>query len=312
MVLCCGGKGGSDSVVMNPEFKETKIPKLDEIFTDAKSVLDKAEGIRSGIEDAKADMMVLSGAHTFKDAKVNDALILFLASVGCDNGADKLAAPKIDMSAKPPCKMDFPSDFKMSDEHKEFQAALECFVKTLVSAPDQLTKIGEELTALSTKASEAVGTAKDDATEAGLGAMDAAKAVAAAAGNTKNLATAATKVTALGGAATEGAKSAKDMAAGLSDILSKGKELAGKADKAKSKMPEIAAGAGKEGKELLKPDELKKSQHLKLRNARLEDNRKLPSGDGEEGGDAPAAAAEEAPAAAEASPEQVKPEIADV
>lgn len=307
---CCGGRAGSESVVMNCEFKETKIPKLDEIFADAKSVLDKAEAIRSGIEDAKADMMVLSGAHNIKDAKINEALILFLASVGCDNGADKLAAPKIDMSAKPPCKMDFPSDFKMSDEHKEFQAALECFVKTLVSAPDQLTKIGEELTALSTKASEAVGTAKDDATEAGLGAMDAAKAVAGAGSNTKSLATAAQKVTALGGTATAGATSCKDMAAGLSDILAKGKELAGKADKAKSKMSEIQAGPGKEGKELLKPDEVKKSPYVKLRNARLEDNRKLPSGDDAEGGDAKEEKTEEA--AAEASPEQVKPEIADV
>lgn len=309
---CCGGRGaGGADVVLNAKFEEVKIPKQDEIYTEASGLLDQAEAIRSGLDDAKADMMVLSGAAGIKDGKLTDALTLFLASVGTDNGADKLAAPKIDMSASPPVAMELPGDCKLSDEQSEFKAALECYVKTLVSAPDSLKTLGEGLSGVSTKASEAAGTVKDDATEAGLGAMDAAKAVKACGSNSKALATAAGRLPTLTTTCTSGAEDVKGMATGMSDILTKAKELAGKADKAKSKMADIAPLM--EGKTMMKPDEVKKSEFTKLRNARIEGGRSLPAGDAP----APAAKKDDAPAAEEkkddeAKPEDVKADIADV
>lgn len=310
---CCGAKGGAgNNPCLAASMEETKVPKMDSIFEKGAGVLKKAEAIRSGVEDTKADMMVLSGAHTFKDGKLTDALTIFLASVGTDNGADKLVAPAIDLKASPPCKLDFPSDCKMSDDHKGFKDALMCYVQTLTSAPDALKALTDELQEVIKEAQEASGTLKDDATEAGLGGMDAMKAVANAGKNSKALANGASKLGALAGTVTSAATDAKDLGAGGATCLTAAKDLAGKADKAKSKMTDIAASMPNEK---LKAGEEKKTSYHTMRNARIEDGRALPSGEAAAEGDAPAEKKEEAAEEKKdepASPEAVKAEIADV
>jgi hypothetical protein len=296
---------------------ETKIEKVDAVFNDAKSALQAAEDFRAGLEDAKSAMMAVSGASTLKEGNLTDAVTLFFWGLGADMGVDKLAEmkPKLQMSEP---YLEMPElDAACSDECKEFLDALKCYVNTVGASVDTVTEITTKLSDATTKASELKGTIKQDATDAGLGAMDTVKAVKTVASNCSSVCSGTKKMTELGSTAQNAVADMKALGEALAGILvDAAKNVTEGTEKGAKKMPEFADK--QHSKENLKAEEANKNADKLAYDAMKQAGKKLPSGKKEAAKEdgAPASAAEAAPAAeeaaAEAKPEDVLPEVKDV
>lgn len=310
-MACCAGKKSGNSAGIPTEMKEIKVEKFDELFKEGGEALQAAEDLRAGMTDAKAACMALSGAYTLKVGGMSDAVKCWLWSVCQEVGADKFATmkPAIDIEKEPHFNMEI--DPSMGDANKEIAEAFKCYIETVCAAPGQIQTLTDKLKSVSDKAQELSGTAKDECTSAGLGAMDTAKAVAAIASNSKTLATGMTKLTALGPIAQEAATDMKDLAANMASILG---EAAKNSDEGKGKGAKTAVEycEKQHAGEKLAAKEAAKDANFTTYEANKKAGKKLPSA--KKGADAaPAAAAEEAaPADAPAAAEDVKPELKDV
>lgn len=309
-MACCGGKkSGNSGPEIQTEMKEIKVEKFDELFTEGSEALQAAEDLRAGITDSKATCMAISGAYTLKVGGMSDAVKCFMWSVCQDVGADKFAnmKPKIDIEAEEPFSMEL--DPAISAQNKEFFEAFKLWVETVAGSAASIQALTEKLKGVSEKAQELAGTAKDECSSAGLGAMDTAKAVAAIGSNSKTLTTGMTKLGSLGPLGQEALTDIKELAGALAGILADG---AKNSDEGKGKGAKTAAEYCEKQHpgEKLDAKQAAADTNIVTYNKNKDSGKKLPTSKkaGGAAASAPAAGGDE-PAAA---PADVKPELKDV
>lgn len=247
-MACCGkrasGKGGDDRKI-SIAFEETKIEKIDELFKKASDIFDNAEAIRYGLQDSRDNCLAISGAYQLKDGNMNDAFQCWLWSLGCELDISNFK-PKLDVkvegtSVKTDMDIKLPEG-KATEEHQEFLDNFKHWITTIGAAGARVDDINTKSQEIATEVQELTATAKDLATEAGLGAMDLMKAVKAVGSNGVKLTKSVAKVAALAGVLASAIKDIQAVGTGLPANISGGvaESKAGK-DKGAKTCKEYAA-----------------------------------------------------------------------
>lgn len=190
MGACCGKAGGGNKCDelggCVPTITETKVEKTDTFFNNAKSILEDAEAVRSGVMDTKARIFELTGqAYLEGGGNMKNALLAFAISAACDLSGD-LSCLKLKVTAD---GVDLEPEVleKLSAENREIFENFKLFIETCKTLPETSADIVAKTQPLCAEAPALVTSFPTDAKDAGLGPMDLMKATKATGTNSKNL-----------------------------------------------------------------------------------------------------------------------------
>jgi len=281
-MACCAkrasGKGGDDRKI-SVTMEETKIEKFDEIFKKASDILANAEAIRYGLQDSRDNCLAISGAYQLKDGNMADAFQCWLWSLGCEMDIGNFK-PKLDVkvegtSVKTDMDIKMPEG-KATEEQAEFLENFKHWVTTIGSAAARVEEINTKVSEISSEVTELTATAKDLATEAGLGAMDLMKAVKAVASNGAKLTKSVAKVAMLAKVLADAIKDLTTVGSGMPAAISGGVENS-KAGKEKGAKTAKEYAAKQHTKEKIPEADAAKSPVLLGYTARKEAGEKPPT-----------------------------------
>ena len=108
--------------------------------------MEKAEGLRSGIDDSRENMMSLSNTQVLKDPKLTDAIQIWVWALSANNGGE-IKKSNIDFDEKEAPYLDLNVEH-LPEEAKKFYESFKKFLMTAIKGPktcEELLKQGEEL-----------------------------------------------------------------------------------------------------------------------------------------------------------------------
>jgi hypothetical protein len=142
---CKGSKdANADDKKIESDFQDTYLPKFDQLFSQASTVLESCEKIRGGIEDSKEDGAGYAGTDQLKDGKYIETLRVLLWSLSAQ-GKGKIT----DLGVAPTSDLPYltvPMN-KITRDQELLYNTFKDYVVTVVESPDDLqtaiTKLGE-------------------------------------------------------------------------------------------------------------------------------------------------------------------------
>ena len=151
---------------------------LNQFFKQCSEFLEKAEGLRSGLDDTRDNMMSLSNTSVLKDPKLSDAIQIWVWALSANNGGE-IRKSNITFDEKEEPYLDLNSE-GMPEDVKKFHENFKNFLITAIKGPDtcdEMLKQGDELKSqaegkISPLKIELCKTVKDKAKDSGLSMGD--------------------------------------------------------------------------------------------------------------------------------------------
>jgi hypothetical protein len=182
---CTGSKhtDPKEARKIKSEFGTTNVPKFDEFFENATTLLENAELIRAGVQDGKEDAQELTDTYRLKDYQFIEAIRVIFWSLSA-NAEGNIKNSNIGVISEPPF-VTFNEFSGLTPETKEACDAFASFLEAVTSGPEAIVEIVKSLGEMAGKGTSLVLNAKSDLEEAGLSSFDKIKGLAIL---TKNLA----------------------------------------------------------------------------------------------------------------------------
>jgi hypothetical protein len=226
----CGGSKEVDEKEIrkiNYEFKTTKVPKFDEFFNTAARLLEQAENIRAGLQDAREEGAELADTWKLKEYSYNDTVMVLFWALSANGGGDIKRADVWVGEEAPFITLKYYDGLLW--ETRELCDTFQNFLKAVCDGPSAMLKIVEETQTLNTQGQDLVKNGFNEAKNAGLSALDAGKAASALGSNMAKFGKQLPKLKTLQGLAKDAFEDLKKLAPKFKEIVANCDEIGKKA-----------------------------------------------------------------------------------
>jgi hypothetical protein len=226
---CKGSKDADEREArkIDYDFEWTRVPKFDDFFNTASTVLEKAEGIREGLQDAREDGAEFADTWKLKEYTYNDTVKVMFWALSANAGGD-IKKANVNVSEEAPfVHLEYYDGLLW--ETRELADTFQAFLKSIVEGPGALVKIVEEVTSLVEQTKDLMTNGANYAKDSGLGGLDAIRAVNALRKNVTKLSVNVPKVKELPTLCKDGAADFKKLVPEIRKILNECDEVGKKA-----------------------------------------------------------------------------------
>jgi hypothetical protein len=226
---CKGSKDADEREArkIDYDFEWTRVPKFDDFFNTASTVLEKAEGIREGLQDAREDGAEFADTWKLKEYTYNDTVKVMFWALSANAGGD-IKKANVNVSEEAPfVHLEYYDGLLW--ETRELADTFQAFLKSIVEGPGALIKIVEEVNNIVGQTSDLAQNGAQYAKDANLGGLDAIRAVNALRKNIAKLTTNAAKLKELPNLCKDGATDFKKLVPEIKKIVNECDEVGKKA-----------------------------------------------------------------------------------
>jgi len=228
---CSGSKEVDEKELrkIKSDFKETKVAKFDDFFKSAAQMLENAEKIREGLQDAREDGQELTDTWKLKNYEYTDVVRVLFWSLSA-NAKGNIKGTKVGVMEEAPfVHLDYFDGLLI--ETREVADSFESFLKSVTEGPKAIVEIVDGLQKTLDQGNQLKDTLKDDLKNSGLNPLDQAKAGGAFGSNLAKLAKEIPKVKTLAPLVQEAAKDVKALVPKFKEIYNTCDEVGAKAYK---------------------------------------------------------------------------------
>lgn len=228
---CSGSKEVDEKELrkIKSDFKPTKVQKFDDFFNTAGKLLENAEKLREGLQDAKEDGQELTDTWKLKNYEYTDVVKVLFWSLSA-NAKGNIKGTKIGVMEEAPfVKLDYFDGLLI--ETRDVCDSFESFLKAVTEGPTAIVEIADNLQKTLDQGNELRKTLTDDLKGAGLNPIEQGKAGAAFGANMAKLAKELPKVKNLAPLIQEAAKDVKALVPKFKEIFTTADEVGAKAYK---------------------------------------------------------------------------------
>jgi len=234
---CSGSKEVDEKELrkIKSDFKTTKVQKFDDFFGSASKLLERAEGIRAGLQDAKEEGQELTDTWKLKNYEYTDVVKVLFWSLSA-NAKGNIKGTKIGvMDEAPFIKLDYFDGLLI--ETRYVCDSFEAFLKAITDGPSAIVDIADNLQKTLEQGNALKDTIKDDLKGSGLNPIQQGQAAAAFGANMAKLAKELPKVKNLAPLIQEAAKDVKALVPKFKEIFNTADEIGAKAYKENNLKP---------------------------------------------------------------------------
>jgi len=233
----CGSKDVDEKEArkIDSEFARLHIPKFDEFFDKASSILSRAEGIRFGLQDAREDAAEQAGTWQLKEYKYVETIKVLFWTLSANGGGD-ISKSKAGVQTEAPfIVLEYFDGLQYGT--RLLADSFQAFLKSITSAPIEIPKMLQEILELIKQGEELSKTAKDEATAAGLNALQAGKAALNFGKNLAKIKSESAKIEKIKPLAEDGVKEFKELLPQLKEVIAQADEVGKPAHEAVCRVP---------------------------------------------------------------------------
>jgi len=214
---CKGSKDAKkDDKKIEYDFKSTYLTKFDQLFEEARIVLEKCEKIRHGVEDTHEEGKEIAGTEKLKDPRYIETLRVLLWSLSAQGKGKIVDVGVKATSDKPYLDID---KSKLNHESVSLYDGFKEYVDTVHDSPDVLETSIKKLEELAETATEAAKNIKEEIEGAGLGLKEKLEASVRVSKNSQLLAKQIPKVKKLPEIIKEAALDIKEIVPKLPELV---------------------------------------------------------------------------------------------